>query len=68
MADDVRVSSRGGAESGIRWRAGMDIQLQDTRDLGKGLGILMGAVIARDDAFRLRPLHVGAPVGDDTVG
>jgi hypothetical protein len=36
-------------------------------DFIKGFRILVGAVIAGDDAFGLSPFHVGTPVANDRV-
>ena len=43
------------------------IQFQDLSDFIKGFRILVGAVIAGDDAFGLSPFHVGTPVANDRV-
>ena len=51
----------------VRRTTAFRIQFQDSGDFIKGFRILVGAVIAGDDAFGLSPLHVGTPVANDRV-
>ena len=43
------------------------VQLENTFYFGKGFRVLVRSVITRNDALRPSTIHVGTPVGDDTV-